>query len=288
MILSLQFYIMNRKLLCLIIPAIFATSAWSQKFSPQITTAANSILKKLSQPEFSSKKKIAFLPFTDADNTATYLGVYISGEMSAEISNNESNRQFTVLGSTNLDAAVRSRFSLVEDVRLVVKNMQANYIADFLVTGTIAEIDATFRVTVHLIDLSSGLEISTVRSTFDKTPNLVQYHAKRPVNQTAIAMPPQPKPESDCRTGDFCFENTTRTKKEVSIRGEEGALGRSTLYAVTLHPGEKGCFYNMPVKVWPIEISNFDAQGYYTGIDRKQIQVQKCAKEATLTPLKLY
>lgn len=245
------------------------------QFDTDITSITDIVLKKVAQLKNSSeKKKVAFSLITDADNTVSYLGQFLTNELTSELINRTGNDNNDGLNSSSV------------------------FVADFVIKGILSEFDDKFRINFKIV--SGGTqELGSIKVALSSNPTLVSYHRKivsetQPQkNDRPIATQPV-EPPCNSNTGDFCFENTSAFTKDIMIRGPSEGWSRSILYTTTVKPGEKSCFYDIPAVRHDITIVthvevNDPAAGKYmvTENEDRQIKVEKCAKEKTLTPMKL-
>jgi len=250
-----------------------------------ITSASEWIMTKMNLSQQTQKPRLAFSTFPEADGSTIFLGQYLSDEIASELS--FTNPKATIINRYNLEILVaKKNIDLDQDMSIITRSLRSADLADILITGVIADLDPEYRMTIKLISLQNGAEIASMRYSFMKTPALVQYYNKKISKEKRAEAEAIPEP-TDCPTGDFCFENTSKHKKSIWVMGNtESGLGRDVLYDITIQPGEKGCFYNLPARVYQIEITNVES-GLPYDRENRQISVKKCAKEATLIPLKL-
>jgi len=103
------------------------------------------------------------------------------------------------------------------------------------------------------------------------------------------------KPQN-CIKGDFCFENTSKKRKVIEVLGADTRFYAPPLFTISIQPGEKGCFYDIPAQVQNIKITTYDVEesGQFLNYtpssihtELRQIRVKPCAKEDDIKPLKL-
>jgi len=99
----------------------------------------------------------------------------------------------------------------------------------------------------------------------------------RPLNSNEIYNNPETV-SKDCEkrnTGDYCFENRTRTSMQVKINPHL----TSSFHLMTLSVGQKQCFYNLNADNWDYQIFT-GTQGNFPGEGKGQILVIKCKSKS--------
>jgi hypothetical protein len=281
-------------------------------FDNQVSKSVLSIVKKLEATN-EHKKKIVVIQFQEIDGSQTYLGKFLSEEVSSELANQSENQKlFDIVGQDRIRSIIKEKNISSSEPSLLAKTVGSIGLADIIIFGVITDFDTDFRVNVKLYSTQTSNEIGSVKLSFSKTPSLSSFHTRRVIlsekdfqnvstltnNSVVPAVKEVPLQEKNCLTGDFCFENASKKRKVIEILGAENIVGGHTiLYKITVLPGEKGCLYGIPAVVHNVAITTYDVDGGYDAngsytipvfhVENRQIRVAKCAAESNLTPLKL-
>lgn len=277
-----------RKYFYLVIIWSIVLPMYGQDFDKQISVTCDSLAKKIIN---SKKEKVAIADFVNIDESITQLGVFISNEISAELSNLTGTPQkFKVLERSNLEQIYREKKLLrSSDGVKVAKELGKLDAADVLIFATITDFNGYYRITIKLLDTRTGNALSSSRLSLVKSPaleNLNKNVIKISDNQIFTPTISYQEPKNNqivetatASTGDFCFTVTSayfpaEGAKIIIYKIDSNEIEKT----IDVSPGAPSCAYNLEVGVHKVVVK---WNGSLKKPENKEIRVKK-GKEDTV------
>ncbi len=262
-------------------------------FDNALNEISSDLTNKLNQKK---KKKVVVLFIKDINKATTVAGKYLADVISVNIVNDTAN--FQVFDRENLSGIVEANKLIAEGYIDVDKAKELGKLlsVDVIIIGNYTVLSNTIKLTLKALDSNNGFVIAASMkdlpidgdagallginvSSPSETMNANNSNRgfNRPLNSNEKFNNPETV-NKDCATkefGDYCFENQSNYKGEISVLEREGDK-------MTLDPGQTQCFYNLKAgnyqyRFWLTD-NNFSIVKSSSG----EILVEKC-KSKTFT-----
>ena len=257
-----------------------------ESFKKSLEAISTDLCSKMTEK---GKKKVVVLFVTDINKAQTTAGKYMADVVSFHIVNNQSG--FSVFDRENLSGIGEAKKLITEGYIDVNNAKQLGKIlsVEAIVVGNYTVLSNSISLTLKALDVNDGFVIAQSLndlpidkdaaallgiSTLDGSQNSLSNKGfnNRPLNSNEFYNNPETV-SKDCvtkNTGDYCFENKTKTKMIVQIYSPNKGGQRTTVDV-----GQTQCLYNLSAENWNYEIST-GTQGNFAGEGNGQILVEKC------------
>lgn len=223
-----------------------------------ITQLAKDISNRI---DSTTKIRLGVMPFVNSNAESNSLGSLVGDDLTAELSNFSGNQKKFQVGVLSKEKKGDSNLLAIKDAIAIARDNSL----DVLVYGTIILLNDAYKLTVNLIETSTGNIISSVRSQFPRNKRYDEMYGvvrKKSIltdlSQSILAVAKSnpasenekkstnPNCESE-NTGDFCFFNEHGQDIQILIWDNGGAnpgLNRAD-YTLTISPSTSQCLTNM-------------------------------------------
>lgn len=255
-----------KKLSLIIISCILGITTFAQDFDKSISTTCDSLARKIVS---SQKRTVAIADFVNLDESITQLGVFISNEISAELSNlTDNQKRFKVLERSKLEQIYREKNLVTSrDGSKEAKELGKLAVADILIFATITDFNGYYRITIKLLDTRNGDALSSARLSLVKSPSLeslnkniikssittvptpvIQYQPYKPVAPETVKTEPESK-------GDFCFTVTSAYYPPVSAKITIYKVNSNEIEkSLNVSPDASSCAYELKAGIHKVSI----------------------------------
>ena len=263
---------------------IFCPAFSQSTFDKSLNEVSADIAGKLSQK---NKKKIVVLYVTDINKAQTSTGKYMADIISVNIVNDQGN--FEVFDRENLSGIVEAKKMIAEGYIDANKAKELGRIlsVDAIIIGNYTVLTTTLKLTLKALDVNSGFVIAATMKDLPITAdagsllgitvgtgdnNTNKGFNNRPLNTNENYNNPETvnkKCENE-NTGDFCFENRTRTNMTVEIKEDRNSRAAAFM---TLEINQTQCAYNLNARNY---IYSFVSGTGGLLLGKGQILIEKC------------
>jgi hypothetical protein len=253
------------------------------EFDKALDEISSDLANKLSRKE---KKKVVVLYITDINKATTVTGTYLADIISYNFVNDMAN--FQVFDRDNLSGIAEVNKLIAEGYIDIdkVKELGKLLFVEAIIIGKYTVLSNTIKLTLKALDSSNGFVIAAsikdlpldgdagallginVSSASGTNINNSNRGFNRPIQSGESYNNPETV-SKECETkntGDYCFENSSKTKILVY-----------TFYSqMYLDPGQTQCFYNKKAGNYSYQIRKTDTRGRYITTGSGEILVEKC------------
>lgn len=257
---------------------------FGQDFNTIINQTADTIAKKIIS---TGKKRVAITDFINIDQSITQLGVFLSEEISSELSNLTDNQtKFRVLERSNLNQIFKEKNLLNQtEASTLAKELGKIDAADVLGFATITDFDGFFRINIKLLDTKNGDALGSFRTSIIKTSsleNLNKQIVKRATTNTfqkESAPSGNPVEPESRQKGEFCFDNQNNYGYDAIIEIKKNNSSQ-LLKTITVVEQQTSCAYELDPGIYTITVY-WKNGGFTNKTEIKEIKVVS-AKSQTL------
>lgn len=231
------------------------------------------------------KKKVVVLFIKDINKATTVAGKYLADVISVNIVNDTTD--FQVFDRENLSGIVEANKLIAEGYIDVDKAKELGKLlsVEAIIIGNYTVLSNTIKLTLKALDSNSGFVIAASMKdlpidgdaaailgiNINESNNADNRGFNKPINSNEQINNPETV-NKECatnNTGDYCFENSTKTEMTIYI-GQVGSSWSSQ--DMSLNPGQTQCFYNLKAGNYKYADRSF----HFIPTIKGQILVEKC------------
>lgn len=247
--------------------AVSFTCSSQSDFDKALTSISADISTKL---QTLNKKRVVVLYITDIEKQMTNAGKYMADVVSVNLVNNPG--VFSVFDRSNLDEIAEAKKLYAEGYIDKDKAQQLGKIlnVDVMIVGSYTQLSNTIKLTLKALDADNGLIIAASMKDLPLNDDAgallgitIVSNGTNGVNSSANPsrasgeVTGRTSKNPDCKTkniGDYSFQNNTQYKLSINFNHTEYSGMVTFNQTITIDPGQKQFFYDLPVGVYKYSI----------------------------------